>query len=38
MAFRSVGIDLPHAHPDGVHGLAESLEFLKDTGPDFVEV
>ena len=38
MAFRSVGIDLPHAYVDGVPGLAGGLRSLKDVGPDFVEV
>lgn len=38
MAFRSVGINVPQLHLDGIHGLAASLEFLKILGPDFVEV
>jgi sugar phosphate isomerase/epimerase len=38
MAFRSVGINLPHAHLDGVSGLLGSLESLRYLGPDFVEV
>src|SRR5918998_3272262 len=38
MAFRSVGINLPHLHPDGTRGLTEDLEALKNAGPDFVEV
>lgn len=38
MAFRSVGTNLSRTHPDGVSGLAEDLEALKNAGPDFVEV
>ena len=38
MAFRSVGINLPHLHLDGVRGLIEDLEALKSAGPDFVEI
>jgi sugar phosphate isomerase/epimerase len=38
MAFRSVGINLPHLHLDGIRGLIEDLEDLKNAGPDFVEV
>ena len=38
MAFRSVGINLPHLHLDGVSQLIEDLEALKSAGPDFVEV
>ncbi len=38
MAFRSVGINLPLLHLDGVSRLAEDLEALKSAGPDFVEV
>src|SRR5829696_5659189 len=38
MAFRSVGINLPHLHLDGIRGLIEDLEALKNAGPDFVEV
>lgn len=38
MAFRSVGINLPHPYPDGVSGLPEHLEALKEAGADFVEL
>jgi sugar phosphate isomerase/epimerase len=38
MAFRSVGINLPHLHLDGVSRLIEDLENLKSAGPDFVEI
>src|SRR5215208_2914990 len=38
MAFRSVGINLPHLHLDGVSRLVEDLEDLKSAGPDFVEI
>lgn len=38
MVFRSVGINLPHLHLDGVSRLIEDLEALKSTGPDFVEI
>jgi sugar phosphate isomerase/epimerase len=38
MAFRGVGINLPHTHLDGVSGLAESLQSVKRMEPDFVEV
>ena len=38
MAFRSVGINLPHLHLGGIRGLIEDLEALKNVGPDFVEV
>ena len=38
MAFRSVGIDLPHLRLEGVCGLAKDLQALKEAGPDFVEV
>ena len=38
MAFRSVGINLPRLHLDGVRGLAEDLETLRRAAPDFVEV
>ena len=38
MAFRSVGINLPHLHLDGVSRLTGDLEALKSAGPDFVEV
>jgi hypothetical protein len=38
MAFRSVGINLPHLHLDGVSRLIEDLEVLKSVGPDFVEI
>ena len=38
MAFRSVGINLPHLNLDGVSRLIEDLEALKSVGPDFVEI
>ena len=38
MAFRSVGINLPHPYPDGVSGLPEHLEGMKEAGADFVEL
>ncbi len=38
MAFRSVGINLPLLHLDGVSRLAGDLEVLKEAGPDFVEL
>ena len=38
MAFRSVGINLPLLHLDGVSRLAGDLEALKGAGPDFVEL
>jgi len=38
MAFRSVGINLPHLHLASIRGLIEDLEALKNAGPDFVEV
>ena len=38
MAFRSVGINLPYLHLDGVSRLMEDLEGLKSAGPDFVEI
>ena len=38
MAFRSVGINLPHLHLNGVSRLVEDLEDLKSAGPDFVEI
>jgi sugar phosphate isomerase/epimerase len=38
MAFRSVGINLPHLHLDGIRGLIEDLQALKSARPDFVEV
>ena len=38
MAFRSVGINLPHLYLDGVSGLPERLEGLKEAGADFVEL
>ncbi|MDP8951089.1 MAG: sugar phosphate isomerase/epimerase [Actinomycetota bacterium] len=38
MAFRSVGINLPLLHLDGVSRLAGDLEPLKGAGPDFVEL
>ena len=38
MGFRSVGINLSRTYTDGVCGLAEDLEALRSTGPDFVEV
>ena len=38
MAFRSVGINLPHEYLDGVSRLLGSLESLKCLRPDFVEV
>lgn len=38
MAFRSVGINLPRLHLDGVSRFIEDLEALKSAGPDFVEV
>ena len=38
MAFRSVGINLPHLHLDGVSELIDDLEALKSARPDFVEV
>jgi len=38
MAFRSVGINLPHLHLDGVSRLIQDLEDLKSAGPYFVEI
>ncbi|MBA2714850.1 MAG: sugar phosphate isomerase/epimerase [Rubrobacteraceae bacterium] len=38
MAFRSVGTNLSREYTDGVLGLAEDLEALERSGPDFVEV
>ena len=38
MAFRSVGTNLSRLYADGVRGLAEDLEALKRSGPDFVEI
>ena len=38
MAFRSVGINLPHLYLDGVSGLPQHLEGLKEAGADFVEL
>jgi sugar phosphate isomerase/epimerase len=38
MAFRSVGINLPLLHLDGVCRLAGDLEALKGAGTDFVEL
>jgi sugar phosphate isomerase/epimerase len=38
MSFRSVGTNLSRPYTDGVSGLAEDLEALRSTGPDFVEV
>src|SRR5215210_4640340 len=38
MAFRSVGTNLSGLYPDGVRDLAEDLEALERSGPDFVEV
>ena len=38
MAFRSVGINLPLVHLEGVGGLAGNLEALKIAGADFVEI
>jgi sugar phosphate isomerase/epimerase len=38
MAFRSVGINLPHLHLDSIRGLMEDLDDVKNTRPDFVEV
>lgn len=38
MAFRSVGINLPHPYPDGVSGLPGHLEEMKEAGADFVEL
>src|SRR5215207_9666113 len=38
MAFRSVDINLPLLHLDGVSRLAEDLEALKSAAPDFVEI
>jgi sugar phosphate isomerase/epimerase len=38
MVFRSVGTNLSRLYADGVLGLAEDLAFLKNVGPDFVEV
>jgi len=38
MAFRSVGTNLSGLYADGVRGLAEDLEALRRSGPDFVEV
>ncbi len=38
MAFRSVGTNLSGLYPDVVRGLAEDLEALERSGPDFVEV
>jgi sugar phosphate isomerase/epimerase len=38
MVFRSVGINLARMYVDGVGGIAEDLETLESTGPDFVEV
>lgn len=38
MAFRSVGTNLSRPYLDGLGGLAEDLEALKDAGADFVEI
>ncbi|MBA2535157.1 MAG: sugar phosphate isomerase/epimerase [Rubrobacter sp.] len=38
MAFRSVGTNLSGLYADGVLGLAEDLNALEGSGPDFVEV
>ena len=38
MAFRSVGINLPHPYLDGACGLSEHLEETKEAGADFVEL
>ena len=38
MAFRSAGINLPHAHLDSVSELVENLAYLKCIGSDFVEL
>jgi sugar phosphate isomerase/epimerase len=38
MVFRSVGTNLSRLYANGVLGLAEDLAFLKNVGPDFVEV
>jgi sugar phosphate isomerase/epimerase len=38
MAIRTVGINQPCAHLDGLSGLIEDLEVLKISGADFVEI
>ncbi len=38
MAFRSVGINLPGLYREELSGLADDLESLKTSGPDFAEV
>ncbi len=38
MTFRSVGINQPRAHLDGLSGLAGDLETSKNAGADFVEI
>jgi hypothetical protein len=38
MAFRSVGINLPRLYLEGVSGLTDDLESLKNAGRDFAEL
>jgi sugar phosphate isomerase/epimerase len=38
MAFRSVGINVPRLYQGGLSGLADDLESLKTSGPDFAEL
>ena len=38
MSLRSVGINQPRAHLDGLSGLSADLEFAKLAGADFVEI